>query len=105
MPLSKCSRNYDEFKEIESLIIKNYFDIVALSETLLTKNIKNKEINMVNYWAPLRCDSTSRNTGGVSKRISDFNNKWFTSDLNQIKIKKNSIVSTSKNFQQLGGLV
>lgn len=52
------------FNEVESIVLNNSFEIIALTETHLTENINDSEISLANY-STVRCDSTSRKTGGV----------------------------------------
>lgn len=56
--------------EIELLAKKRDPSIILMSETHLTENIENEEVNIKNYKL-LRCDSHSRHTGGVAIYIKN----------------------------------
>lgn len=53
------------FNELEQVLINQTFDIIVLSETRLTENISDNEVNIEKYNL-IRCDSLSRHTGGVA---------------------------------------
>lgn len=55
-------------EEIHLLVMKENPAIVALTETRLTKEIDNSEVNMPGY-SMVRCDDESRNTGDVTMYV------------------------------------
>lgn len=54
------------YTKIDQLQIELFhFDIIALSETWLTPNIKDTDIMFLNYQSPFRKDRLNNNYGGV----------------------------------------
>ena len=57
---------YNKFDEIENYLLNNrHIDILALTESRITKNISDNEIKIDDFDL-LRCDAESSFTGGVT---------------------------------------
>lgn len=72
------------FNELEITCCEESFDFICLSETHLTEDIGDGEILLNNY-NTIRCDSTSRHTGGVCFYIK---NTWQIRVIDCISIDK-----------------
>ena len=60
------------YTKIDQLQIElSHFDIIALSETWLTPNIKDTDIMFLNYQSPFRKDRLNNNYGGVIVYVRD----------------------------------